>query len=342
MQSYRNLVITGLMILLEFFIGLVGYKLIMPDWSWLKSLYMTAITLTTVGYSDYGIFSESTSAKIFTITLIITGIGIFAFGASSLVGFVVEGHLSDVLRRRRMVREISKLKDHYIVCGAGSTGVHVIDSLSSRKVPFVVIDKNEERIKELLRVRSFLYIAGNASDDEVLHMAGIERAKALISILSDDRDNLFVTLSARTLNPKLTIVSKAVESKSIAKIRKSGADYVIIPDYLGGLKIASILIRPNVVEFLDGIRADPVYKMVEAKLPDGSPMIGKSLRETRIRSETGLTVFAIRRGKEIIYNPSPDFTLLPGDGLVVIGSKGQISKLGKITGDPELASRWFS
>jgi voltage-gated potassium channel len=329
------------MVVTIFAVGITGYKIIMPSWSWLKAVYMTAITLTTVGYSDYEIPS-STPAKAFTIGLIITGIGIFTFGVTSLIGFIVEGQLSDVLRRKRMEKAISRLRGHYIICGAGGTGVHVIDSFISRKVPFVVIDKNQERIDQLLQVRSFLYIVGDASDDDVLRRAGIEKAKALISILSEDRDNLFVTLSARTINPQLTIVSKAVESKSIAKIHKSGADYVIIPDYLGGLKMASFLIRPNVVEFLDKIRMDPVHMMIEAKLPEDSPLVGRSLRQTRVRSETGLTVFAVRRRNEIIYNPSPDFTLMEGDGIVVIGSREQVSKLGRIIGDPELVSRWFS
>lgn len=338
MEPKRRLFIAGLMVLVIFSAGVLGYKLFMPSWSWVDALYMTAITLATVGYSDYGMTQP---ARIFTVALVITGIGAFTFGVTSLIGFVVEGQLSDVLRQRRMEKGISRLEGHYIICGAGDTGLHLIDAMLTRKAPFVVVDRDVRRLRELLNTREFLYVEGEATDDDVLRKAGIEKARCLISMLPDDRDNLFVVLSARTLNPQITLVSKAVDPKSVAKLRKAGVDHVIMPDYLGGLRIASLLVRPNVVDFIDEIRFHPVYRLVEAKLARSSPLVGKRLRESDIRRKTGLSVLAIRRGREIIYNPSPELTLMEGDGIVVIGSRDQVAKLGEIVGDDGLAERWF-
>jgi voltage-gated potassium channel len=334
MRLQRNLILSIIFLIAVFFIGVIGYKIIEKNWSVLDAVYMTAITLATVGYTDLGV---SNTGRIFTIILIVVGISVFAYGISTAVAFVIEGQLTDVLKRRKMENQIEKLEKHCIICGAGDTGIHVIDEYIKMKMDFIVIERDSERLKRLLETREFLYIEGDATNDEVLIKSRIDKADGLVTALSDDKENLFVVLSARGLNPNLKIVSKAVESGVEEKLRKAGADEVIFPDVIGGLRIASIMLRPTVVDFLDIMlrHQGGTTRFGEATIRENSKLIGLSLVDANIQQQTGLLVLAIRSGYDgsFTYNPAPTTQLNQEDTLIVIGDVDQILKLKTLTND---------
>ncbi len=329
--QHRMILIAILSLCVLFLIGVIGYSIIEPEWSLSDALFMTVITLTTVGYDDLGM---SHNARVFTILLILGGIGIFLFAVGTLTSFIIEGQLNRLLRRRRMDKTIEQLKDHYIVCGAGDTGIHVIEEFLKMGTPFVVIDMDSERMQRLLETRRFLYIHGDATHDETLIAAGIKHARGLVTALSADKDNLFVIVSARELNPDLRIVSKAVDETACQKLRRAGANDIVQPDYIGGLRIASVLLRPQVVQFLDMMLGEQEHtRFDEAIIQEGSELVGKTLAEAEIPKRTGLLVVALRRAGEqrFIYNPRRDLVLHASDVLVVIGEQKAIRKLHRFT-----------
>ena len=338
MNFYRNILVSIILLLAVFFIGIVGYIIIEKNLSFLDAIYMTAITLTTVGFSDDGISTKT--GKIFTIIIIIVGIGIFTYGISSAMAFVIEGQLTGILKRRKMEKQIGELKKHYIICGAGDTGLHVIDEFIKMKQSFVVIEQDDERLQRILQSYKFLYLQRDATNDETLLKAGIDKATGLIASLSCDKDNLFVVLSARELNPDLRIVSKAVEEGAFQKIRKAGADDIIFSDAIGGLRMASSMLRPNVVNFLDVMlkHQDETTRFSEVTIGKDSEFIDSTLMSAGIFERTELLVLAIRRVAEnkFVYNPKPATPLKLGDILIVIGDIKQIQKLQKLAKDPAI------
>lgn len=325
--STRRLISAILFLVLALIAGVAGYQVI-EGWNFSDSLYMTVITLATVGYGETNPLTPT--GRIFTMFLIMMGVGSLTYGLTVATAFVVEGTLTDMIGRRRMEAEIHKLSDHIILCGIGETGRHIAEEFTKIRVPFIVIERDEERIKQMLeKVGRFLYIEGDATDDEILLRARIADAKGLVTALHEDRDNVFVILTARGLNPKLRIVSKAVEAESRTKLTKAGADSVVSTNFIGGLRIASEMIRPTVVSFLDKmLRAggDDV-RVAEAKIPAGSQFAGGKLGDARIYEKTGLTVIAVARGEKYELNPAPDTQLREGDGLIVCCSVDQLKKL---------------
>jgi len=338
-KYYRKIFISIILLLSVFFIGVIGYVIIEENLPILDAIYMTVITITTVGYSDSSI-SDDTSSRIFTMIIIIVGIGVFAYVVSSAMSFVIEGQLTDILKVRKMDKQIDNLENHYIVCGAGDTGIHVINELLKMKKGFVVIEQDEERINRILKSYEVLHIRGDATNDETLLRAGIERASGLITNLSGDKDNLFVVLSARELNPALRIVSKAVEEETLQKILKAGADEVIFPDAIGGLRMASVMIRPSVVSFLDVMLKDQdeSTRFAEVTIKEDSELIDSTLMDAKIPQKTGLLVLAIQQAEEnrFTYNPKPTTKFTLGDTLIVIGNIDQIQILKKIAKDPTI------
>ena len=334
MRLQRNLILSIIFLIAVFFIGVIGYKIIEKNWSIADAIYMTVITLATVGYSDLGV---SSTGRIFTTILIVVGISIFAYSISTAVAFVIEGQLTDVLKRRKRQNQIEMLEKHCIICGAGDTGIHVIDEYITMRMDFVVIERDSERLKRLLETREFLYIEGDATNDEILIKAKIEKAYGLIADLPGDKENLFVVLSARGLNPKLKIVSKAVESGAEEKLRKAGANEVIFPDAIGGLRMASIMIRPTVVDFLDAMlrHSGGTTRFGEATIRENSELIGLSLVDAKILQRIGLLIVAIRNEDDgnFTYNPAPNTQLNQGDTLIVIGDVDQILKLKTFAND---------
>jgi len=324
--SSRRLLLAILVILLALLVGVIGYQLI-EGWNFFDSLFMTVTTLATVGYGE--IHPLSPAGRVFTIFLILVGVGALTYGLTAGTAFVVEGSLTGIIGRKKMENEIKKLKDHIILCGIGETGRHVVEEFLKVRIPFVIVERDRDRIKQVEKFGSMLYIEGDATDDETLLQARIHEARGLVTALPQDPDNLFVTLTARGLNPRLRIVAKLVTLESRPKLAKAGADSIVCPDSIGGLRMASEMIRPTVVSFLDKMlraRGDAV-RVEAAKIPAGSTLIGRPLGDSRIYDKTGLVVIAVARDENYELNPGPNTQLREGDGLIVCGSVGQLERL---------------
>jgi voltage-gated potassium channel len=311
--------------------GTLGYAII-EDWSLTDSLYMTFITITTVGFGE--VRPLSPDGKHFTIVFLIFSIATVGYSVTTLITFIFEGQILKAVRERRMKRLIRRIKDHYIICGCGEVGREVALEFKRADVKFVIIDKNPEQ-SELAKDETILWVEGDAEDDEVLIEASIERAKGLISALPDDDSNLFVVLTARQLNPELVIVSQAEEERTIKKLLKAGATRVMSPNQIAGKRMASMFIRPAVVHFLDVMvnGGDIPMMMEEVEVEKGSALVDKTLRESGIGSNTGAIIVGINApdGRTRI-NPSSTASissvkLREGDVLIALGNDGQLHKL---------------
>jgi voltage-gated potassium channel len=302
-------------------------------WSWFDCFYMTVITLSTVGFAEtLEGMNEMPEARAVTITLIVLGSGTLLYFISSLTALIVEGDLQGILRRRSMQRAIDQLNKHVIVCGIGTTGRHIATELSAVGVPFVVVDTNRGRLDELSEEfnDSLLYVIGDATDDHVLELAGVERARGVISALNDDKANLFVTISARALNPAARIVAKSIEPSTEAKLRRAGADSVVAPNYIGGVRLFSEMVSPKAAAFLDRIVqfGSGISVGLEAiDIPIESPIIGQRLAETDIREAGALVVAVHRADGDYVYNPGSEHLLEAGDSLIVLADSEDIAAL---------------
>ena len=337
MSYQRNFIIAIISLLILFNTGVIGYWIIEGDnphqkWTIFDAIFMTVITLTTVGYTDDNM---SKVGRAFTVFLLLGGFGIFVYSITVATAFIIEGQFREVFRRRKMEKSIDKLSNHYIVCGIGDTGVHALEEMIQMDMDFVAIEYEQERIDHELETKDFLYVHGDATEDEVLIRAGIERARGLITSLSRDQDNLFVVLSAKQLNPRLKIASKAVEANSLSKLKQAGADEVVLSDHIGGMRLASTVTRPIVVNFLDiMLRSQETTRFVESVIQSGAPLVGLTLGEARIPDRTNLMVVAVhKRNGEFIYNPSGGLKLEAGDALIVIADNEQRQNLHQLTGD---------
>ena len=317
--------------------GTVGYLVLEKDnpqhgWQLLDAVYMTVITLTTAGHDD---LEMSDSGRIFTILLLAVGIVVFTYSVTIATAFLIEGQLQSFFRQQKMSRTVDKLSDHYIICGLGDTGVHVLDEMLKAEVDFVGIEFEEERLIHLTDTRNFPYLHGDATDDELLIRAGIARARGLVTCLSRDQDNLFVVISARKLNPHLRIASKAVEDNSPGKLIIAGADEVVLPDHIGGLRLASGILQPQLVGFLDNITQNQDgAQFTESVIQKDAPLDRISLKAASIRDQTGLVVIAIRDNDgTFLYNPPGDKKMVAGEALLVIANRKQLQTLHKLTGD---------
>ena len=272
-------------------------------------------------------------AHVLTTVLIVSGVGALAYVQANLTALLVEGVLGEAWRRNRMKKAIDKLEGHVVVAGGGSTGKHVIEELVATATLFVVIDRSQatlERINADLCGGRLLYVIGDATEDHVLVEAGVKRAKGVVAALTFDKDNLFVTLSARSLNPTARIVSKIVEDDAQAKMLKAGATAAVSPTLIGGRRLASELIRPEVNEFLDQMLRDKDknLRMEEIVIPQKSGFAGTALKDTPIRRETRLLVIAVRDSdRQFTYNPEPEHVLVAGSTLIVMGEASNVAKL---------------
>ncbi len=311
--------------------GTLGYLLI-EGWSFGDAFYMSAITVTAVGYNEVHPLSDA--GRAFTMLLLGGGLTFMGVWFALITSLIVELDLTHVFRSRRIVKSINALKDHVVVCGAGRTGRQVIHELEGAGAPWVVIERDGEHIEKLLaHYPAGLVITGDATDDEILLQSGLENAKGLVSCLSADTDNLFVCLSARDLAPKLTIIVRAYEEQSTDKLYRAGATHVVSPNVSGAIRMASVLLRPSVVSFLDiATRSSQLdLRMEQLAISSGSSISSKRLSDARIPQETGLIVLATSKastGKDdFVFNPSADTRLDVGDQLIVLGTVEQIAKL---------------
>lgn len=315
--------------------GTAGYMFI-ESWTVLDSLYMTVITLASVGFME--VHELSNNGRVFTIFLILVGLGTLLYVISTVTAFVVEGELRNILRRRRMEKKIKSLRNHYILCGYARIGRHIAQELQKSGKGFVVVEKDPLRLEEVGDEEKVLAVIGNATSEDVLGLAGLEHARGLVTTLPQDQDNLFVVLTARRLKPDLRIVSLAVEENVEEKLRSVGANGVVSSHKIGGMRLASELIRPTVVTFLDEMlrREDAVYRVEEATLTSGSGWTGRSLGDAAVTQHADVVVVGLREGRtgEIRFNPKPDLVLGENDTVIMIGARDEIAKIRKLAHSP--------
>ena len=316
--------------------GGVGYYWIgNGEWAFKDCLYMTVITVTTVGYGEILKGMDHVEwARGFTTLLLIFGTGSIVFFASTITAFIIEGDLRNVLFASRLKKRMKRMKDHVVVCGAGSTGRNVIEELLTTGVPVVAIDMDEAELKEISEKHpkaEFSYIVGDATDDDVMGQTNLAGARGLVAALSGDKDNLYLVVSARQTNPQLRIVARCAELSHVEKIRRSGADAVVSPNYIGGMRLVSEMVRPAVVRFLDDMLREKraPYRIEEIRLGDKASELGGTLRDARVRERFGMTVLAVRSSDNSgwTYNPDANEKLGPGMTLVVLGSAEQVAAL---------------
>lgn len=326
-MAFRRLLPPLLFSLALLIIGVIGYMSI-STYTFIEALYMTVITISTVGFGE--VHPSTNEEKLFTIFLIITSIGIFAYLVSVLGEFIANGKFIEELKTKRMHKKIQNLKGHSIVCGYGRNGRQAAQKLRTHKKECVIIEGSKKMIKEINKA-GFLYVEGDATNDEILQTAGINTAANLITTLPSDADNLFVILSARQFNRKATLISRASKDTSERKLKIAGADNVIMPDKLGGDHMASLVVSPDIIEFVDKLSlsddcATNLEEIIVNELP--SEFINKTLRDLDLRKKTGCSVIGIKtEDNRYLINPESDILLLPNTKLIVLGRSEQIGKL---------------
>jgi voltage-gated potassium channel len=308
--------------------GTVGFHLI-EGWSLADSLYMTVQTLTTVGYGDLP--PHSPMGRAFAVVVMLIGAGGVALFVSTIVQSVVQSELVFTFGQRRLSKKMSKLRDHYIICGSGRVGSHLIRDLLAANESFVVIENDQQRAAEFSQ-RGVNVMVGDATLEESLRDVGVQHARGLAACLPNDADNVYVVLTARDLNPNLRIVARAAEDQAEAKLLRAGANHVIAPTIIGGHRMAVALTKPAVSEFMDSITANELglgFEQVEVDA--ASSLIGQELRSTPIRSELDVVIVSIRRQSgEVLFNPSAETVIEPGDILVAIGRAESLTKLNQL------------
>ena len=313
-------------------------------WSFADAIYLAINAVSTVGFRELEGMEKVRFSYTATVVIIVSGLGTVAYFQSSLTALLVQGVIGERFRSRRMQGKIEKLSGHMIIAGAGATGMHAIEELAATGTPFVAIDKNRvtlERISRDFMRGEMLYVVGDATDDATLTQAGITRAAGVIAALTEDKDNVFVTLSARGLNATARIVSKVIGPDAAPKMVRAGANATVSPNMIGGRRLASELVRPTVTEFIDQMLRDKeeVLRLEEVVIPDGSSFVGKSLREVPIRAETKLLVVALRVERKFIYNPEPSTELEVGSVLVVLGASANVGRLRELVKPGGLGSQ---
>ena len=296
----------------------------------MDSLYMTVITLATVGYGE--VHEVSSSGRIFTVFLIIIGVGFYLYVAGNFIQFLVEGRLREVLGRRKLDKEIKGLKDHFIVCGYGRIGRVLCGYLTQKNLDVVVIEKSEDRVP-VMNDDNVLYIAGEATNEINLMKAGIKRAKGLLTALATDADNVFLVLTAKHHNPDLFIVARAIQNSTKRTLYDAGADKVISPYDVGARRMAHAILRPTVIHFLELAfsDADTDIQLEEYPVSDASHLCGVSLQDSKIRQDFNLIIISIKRSDgRLLLNPQAETKINPGDIVIAVGENRNLIKLAKI------------
>ena len=321
----RNAIIAlGIAIIL----GTLGFRLI-EGWPFVDSFYVTVQTLTTVGYGDLP--PRSVAGRGFAVVVMLIGVGGVALAASTIVQSVVQSEMVSAFGERRQSKRMSKLHGHYIICGSGRVGSHLVRDLQQANTEFVIVENDGQRAAEFSQ-RGLHVLVGDATLEETLKSAGVERARGLAACLPNDADNVYVVLTSRDLNPSLHIVARAAEEQAEAKLMRAGANHVVAPTIIGGHRMAISLTKPAVGEFFDSITGSKIGLSFEQVLvEDGSPLVHQVLRETPIRAELDIVIISIRRANgETVFNPAGDTVIENGDILIAIGRVEALSRLNEM------------
>jgi voltage-gated potassium channel len=307
-------------------VGTVGFRLI-ERWPLADALYMTVITISTVGFRE--VHELSAFGRAFTMFLVLGGVFTMFYTATEAIRFIVSGEVGKQLGRQRMERSLAELKDHLIVCGLGRMGRLVCQEFSAASLPFVVIDRQADRVAGFALPHGFA-VVGDATSDEVLRSAGVERARALVTVADSDADNLYITMSARLLNEKLYIVARGEDEAAQKKLLRVGASRVVSPYVIGGQRVAQAVLRPSVVDFIElATRSQHMELQIEeTEIRSGSRLVGRTVRESGIRQDLGIIIVAIKKpdGK-MLFNPASDLGLAPGDVLIALGRRDGLNRL---------------
>ncbi len=321
------------------FLASIGYKLFFPEVNFLKCFFATVITVTTVGFEDLLHVSSNDITIMYTIFVIVIGLSLVLYCISVITAVMIEGHLHSILMETYAKRRAGKMKGHVIVCGAGTTSYHVIENIYQEGKQLIVIDNNQENVQKVKQsFKDIVVLFGDGTSEDVLKSANIHEAATLVAILSNDRDNLFLTITAKMMNPRIQVISRAIDYSMQSKFKIAGANYVVSPNYLGGNRIAARIINPNIQGFLETIikqDSDKSINLYHITIPESSSLVGKRLMDTEISQKTGLNIISYSpdgKTEDYIFNPSADLEIRPGAMLLFIGSLEQKTKLEELVG----------
>ena len=333
MTKTRNLIFAAVMLFLVVSMGTAGY-MILEKWNFLDSLYMTVITLTTVGFSEVHPINEQ--GRILTMTILVSGLGVVGYLVGTLTQILVEGQLLRIMGRKKLERQIEKLKDHIIICGYGRVGRIICEEIyRSKPTPLVVIDNNST-VTSKIEEDGHLYLLGDATEEQCLLRAGIRSAKGLATALDSEADNVYITLTAKGLKPSLFIIARAGRIGSEKKLLQAGANHVVSPHQIGGYRMAQALLRPNVTEFIDFATHDPGAGMGMEEIPvrPNSKLTDVALVDSGIRKELDLIIVAIKKvDGTMLFNPASHTTIQIGDTLIALGQRSSLIKLEQLLGN---------
>jgi voltage-gated potassium channel len=326
MNPVRQLKISLLILLLLVSLGTAGYMSI-EGWRLLDALYMTVITLATVGFQEVHRLDDA--GKAFTVLLIVFGVSVLGYTVGKLAQIMFEGEFQRFLGRKKVEMSIDALRDHYIICGYGRIGALICREFAAKPIPFVVVE-NDPAVLVKLEEDNVLFLRGNATEDETLLKAGIKRAKGLVSVVTSDTENVYITLTARGLNPDLFILARSGEPGSEIKLQRAGANKVVSPYHIGGTRMAQAILRPNVVDFIEIAtgREHLDLQMEEIFIPGHSPFVGQNLKDAGLRKDTGVIIVGIKKQSgNMVFNPDSASVIEAKDTLIVLGQPSSISKL---------------
>lgn len=326
MNPVKDLKISLFILLVLVSLGTAGYMSI-EGWRFLDAFYMTVITLATVGFQE--VHDLSDAGRVFTILLIVVGVSVLGYTVGKLAQIMFEGEFQRFLGRKKVEKTIEELRDHYIVCGYGRIGSLICREFAAKPIPFVVVENDPEVIEKLTE-DNVPFLRGNATEDETLLKAGIKRAKGIVSVVTSDTENVYITLTARGLNPDLFILARSGESGSEIKLKRAGANKVISPYHIGGSRMAQAILRPNVVDFIEIAtgREHLDLQMEEIFIPEKSPFVGQNLKDAGLRKDTGVIIVGIKQvSGKMVFNPESTSMIAAQDTLIVLGKPASIAKL---------------
>ena len=325
----KRLGIAFAMLFLTLMVGATGYHFL-EGFDFFHAFYLTVVTISTVGYGD--VYARSTGGMVFTIFLIIAGVGTMFYTLGLVAETIVEGRLRAIMGKGKLKRIIKRMKNHYIICGCGRIGFLICRELAAEKVPFVVIERNPEVIQKI-EDEGFLCYHGDSTNDKSLIEAGIKQAKGIVCVLPTDAENLYVILTAKELNPDVFVLSRSEEEQSEHRLLRAGADRVISPYTLGGMRMAMAILRPAMLDFIEitTSRQSLELRMAEVAVSDGSVMAGKTLEESEIRQNFGLIIVAVKKDSgKMVFNPAASYPIESGDKLIALGEDENVMRFTKV------------